>query len=449
MSPHTADGQDGPDGPVASKTSADTQLLDDFLQANPAVKYVRFQWLDLSGILRGRIFPAPRAVDAAHGRRKLGIAPAAFHIALGNKLLPDLDARGLHELVPDWRSLATRPTLDPKYAVVMCAVTEQTPGCGAPNWGLCPRTALGRAVRRVSEKLDVNVLIGFEIEFEVFKDAGGGRFELYSNAPGYFAVSGYRDPLFGYVEEAVEVLEAAGVLIDTVQTEGSRGQYEVTLPPLPPVAAVDQVLFAQDAIKAVFARHGLMATMAPRPMGGGEESNGQHAHVSLNPPSHEASFLAGIMGRLSDMAALCLPYGVSYERIAKFCAGSAVAWGTENRAVPVRKIKAGHWEMRFLDASANMYLALAAILGAGLAGCERGEELTWGDTAFDEEQAPRDGEMLPGSLGEALDRLERAEGRDEWVEGEIARHYVKVKRFEEGFCREDVEGTRNLMIETF
>lgn len=69
----------------------------------------------------------------------------------------------------------------------------------------------------------------------------------------------------------------------------------------------------------------------------------------------------------------------SYIRVKSLEAGDWVAWGSQNRTAPVRKIAQGHWELRFADATANMYLAISACIGAGLLGLKNNEELRWKD----------------------------------------------------------------------
>jgi glutamine synthetase len=51
--------------------------------------------------------------------------------------------------------------------------------------------------------------------------------------------------------------------------------------------------------------------------------------------------------------------------------GTYVAWGRENREVPIRLSGAGgnyYFELRCLDGTANTYVALAAILESGMRG---------------------------------------------------------------------------------
>lgn len=432
--------------------NTDLLMLDRFLLNHEQVRFIRFQWQDYSGVLRGRILPILPAREIASGNRALSIAPIAFHKTLDNTVLSDTDARGKHVLIPDWMSLYTRPGLDSRYATVMSEVSEDTPARPAPNWDLCPRRALNRMIEKVQSQLKADLLIGFEVEFVITKAGEDGQVVPHSRFMGGFSVAGYRDPLFAHVEEAVDVLDRSGITMDTIQTEGIRGQYELSLLPLSPIQAIDQLLVVQDTLKTVFMRHNLIATMAPRPTPSLSSANGQHAHISLNPPTKEDQFLAGILKRLPQLLAPCLPYEMSYERVREYCAGTAVAWGTADRAVPIRKIKAGHWELRFLDASTNMYLALAAILAAGLAGCKNEEALIWQDTAFEERQSPSDGAMLPKDIDDAIAHLEKgAEDLEGMLEMHVIQHFLRVKKFEIALLREkyDTAQLRGLMSEVF
>lgn len=78
-----------------------------------------------------------------------------------------------------------------------------------------------------------------------------------------------------------------------------------------------------------------------------------------------------------------MPLPASYQRVAEgiFAGGTYVAWGTDDREVPVRLANATepasrNFEMRMLDGTANPYFALSAILGAGLSGIEGAAKMT-------------------------------------------------------------------------
>jgi glutamine synthetase len=205
-------------------------------------------------------------------------------------------------------------------------------------------------------------------------------------------------------------------------------------------------------IKRVFARHGYMATMSPKPVSFDERQyNGQHTHISISPPTKEEAFLAGILGRLSAICALGMPYEVSYSRLKPKLGGNVIGWGTEDRDVPIRKIKAGHWEMRNVDATSNMYLTLAAIIAAGLLGIENSEPLKWKDNSIPSVQRTAELCRLPCGLEDALDELEkRSEELGRMMESSILKHYLFVKRSEIGETRKlSPDKLKNLLVEMF
>lgn len=87
--------------------------------------------------------------------------------------------------------------------------------------------------------------------------------------------------------------------------------------------------------------------------------------------------------------------------------------------------------MRFVDATANMYLALAAILSAGLLGCVKNEPLLLLDTRLGLKAATSDGVHLPRSLGEALDRLAECHVELEtMMQSKAIQNYLRLKRLE-------------------
>ncbi|KAL3952762.1 hypothetical protein ACCO45_012705 [Purpureocillium lilacinum] len=423
--------------------------LQDFLNAHPRVQFIRFQWQDYSGILRARVATLQHATAVAGGKRSLRVAPLAFNCLVDNSALPNTTARGSHLLVADWTSLRTREHLDPSYASVMCRVFEQTPWKPGPNASLCPRQGLANVIKKATEALQVDFLVGFEVEFEIMKPTADGDHVPCSAGLGNFAVSGLRDPCYVHVEEAIQTLLQAGVKIEAFQSEGRRGQYEIALGPLPPVRAVDQLVLVHDTIKHIFTRQGLVATMSPRPVALRRQSTGQHTHISISPPEKEELFLAGILLRLPQLCALCLPYELSYERIQPCFAGTVVAWGTENPWVPVRKIHAGHWEIRCVDATANMYLSLAAVLSAGILGCLNEEALQWPDTSFDVQAIPSNGTTMPRTLHNALALLqENSQELEDMMCSQVITHYLRVKKAEASHLRKmGPQETRKLLVE--
>jgi glutamine synthetase len=179
---------------------------------------------------------------------------------------------------------------------------------------------------------------------------------------------------------------------------------------------------------------GLQTTMAQKPYLN-QAGNGHHLHLSLyaleddSPVFFDASgklssagsgFVGGLLEHLPAVMAFTAPSPNSYQRLAPGMWSSAyTAYGPDNREAAVRlaspvagaESATANIEFKPMDVTANPYLALAAVLAAGMDGVERdldpGEPTTVDPaTLSDEERASRGIYPLPASLDEALDALE-------------------------------------------
>ncbi|KAE8422107.1 hypothetical protein BDV36DRAFT_6022 [Aspergillus pseudocaelatus] len=409
------------------------KALKDFHRDYPHIIFIRLQWQDYSGVMRALVLPIEETyIILAEEKQPFHVPPLLSNCSVTNQYLPDASVRHVQWLVPDWSSI--RLASDPKSAMVMCGVVGTTISKPVPNGDLCPRRALVDIVRQARELWGLRFLVGFEVEFQVMKVSSvTGEYVKHSQGPGNFSVSGLRDPCYRYVQQCVQQLLALGVHIHGIHSEGKRGQYEIALKPLPPLQAVDQLHLVHDYLKDTFAQHGYMATMAPKPVISDPHTIGQHMHLSLESVNgdHETSFLAGILKRLPMICAFSLPHTLSYERRLPFLAGETVCWGTEARIAPIRKIEASHWEIRCIDATANMYLTLAAILGAGLLGLEGQEPLLWPDLGDFTIESKTWEEPLPRTLQESVAWLARKADDFGTIFGlPLIQRYIELKQYE-------------------
>jgi glutamine synthetase len=165
-----------------------------------------------------------------------------------------------------------------------------------------------------------------------------------------------------------------------------------------PVAAADTTVLVRSTIRAVAARHGLRVSFAPSVVAG-EVGNGGHVHLSVSRDGRNLmcggdgrygltgegeAFIAGILSRLPALLAIGAPSVASYLRLAPSrWAGAFACWGRENREAAVRLItgsvgdqaESANVEVKCVDATANPYLLVAALLAAGMAGREQGATL--------------------------------------------------------------------------
>jgi glutamine synthetase len=429
------------------------EILIKFQNNHPEIKFLRFQWQDYSGVIRGRVVSMDTAIAQVSKGGPLKATGLAMCVALTNNLIPSTPLDGQYWLIPDWSTL--HPTASPGSAQVMCALDFTVPATSPVSREVCPRHILNKVLQQAQEDWGLNFLVGFEVEFVVMKsNPSTGKMERCSQGWGLFAISGLRDPCYQYVEQCVSQLEDLGVDIQAIHTEGQRGQYELALGPRPPLEAVDQLVLVHSHLKDTFARHGYMVTMVPKPVASESLASGQHTHLSLQParPDLEESFLAGILKRLPSLCSLCLPQDVSYERLLPFVAGGNTAcWGTETRFAPIRKIEPSRWEIRNIDGMANMYYTVAAIIGAGLCGLVGREPLLWPDLGDPANKDADQGEPLPKNLEEAVDLLDvDAFGLADVLGRPIIDRYVDMKRFELSKLKVmDPEVVRELFIELF
>lgn len=367
-----------------------------FLERNPEVRYIWVQFQSNTGTVRARMMTVKQfrnqlrtgqylGITAAHPRLLQNEMPAEGCIATGEfKLLPDLDSLCLN------KHMGT-----PSATVQTWWMRADEMTATLQHYEVCPRWTLQRQVDEVSASFKLDVLVGFEVEvvfMTPIKNAEGTDYESFEahNTLHHWAGMTYSQlDVLPMVYEIQEALAEVGLEIEHFHAEAAPGQWEFPLPALPAVQAVDALYKARDIIGATARKHGLKATVYPRPypMAPGTAC---HAHFSINGAEErvqtsEDTFLAGVLAHLPAIMAFSLPVDESYERIKPgIWAGSEwITWGTQNKEAPIRKCGVGHWEFKASDGMGNTYLAMAALIAAGLDGLRSGAKLVIGDTKVD------------------------------------------------------------------
>jgi glutamine synthetase len=198
--------------------------------------------------------------------------------------------------------------------------------------------------------------------------------------------------------------------------------------------AADNVLTLKYTVKAIAAQHGLIASFMPKPIFG-INGSGMHCHQSLfdakgnnlfysseglfNLSDLAYQFIEGQLSHARAMTAIIAPTINSYKRLVPgYEAPVYVGWAQTNRSALIRiprynpgKDKAVRAELRCPDPSANPYLAMAAMLAAGLDGIDKKMTCRPGLTDTNiyhltpDERRDLNITELPGSLAEALRAL--------------------------------------------
>jgi glutamine synthetase len=167
------------------------------------------------------------------------------------------------------------------------------------------------------------------------------------------------------------------------------------------------------------------------------EGNSCHIHFSLaddEGPLFDRdrklfdSFLAGQLAGLRELTLMLAPNINSYKRFAAATfAPTAVAWGHDNRTCSLRVVGHGasmRFENRVGGADLNPYMALSAIIAAGLHGVDLGLELepVYEGNAYEAEDKPR----VPGSLRDARDLFASSAIARAALGDDVVDHYVNA-----------------------
>ncbi|ADO74587.1 glutamine synthetase family protein [Stigmatella aurantiaca] len=405
---------------------------------------------DLSGMTRGRAVPV-RERDA-YLQRGVGWVPAdqaltPFDViaspnpwgSTGDlRLKPDPAAEVRINLWPDVTPL--------QYALCDIIHTDGTP------WDSCTRTYLRTALAELESETGLRLMAAFEHEFTLVGQEPPGP---------AFSLRAFRsEERLG--NQIMAALEQAQQQPEMFLPEYGAGQFEVLCKPTAALAAADRAVFVRDICREVAARLGKRITFSPKltPQGVG---NGVHIHFSLwdrenRPVTYDPKgpgglsqvagrFAAGVVAHLPALCALTAPSVVSYLRLMPHHWSSAyTCLGHRNREAALRicpvEDRPGvdvsrqfNVEYRPADATACPYIALGALVRAGLDGIRRElaiPPLVNGDPSeMSEAERERAGaHRLPASLPEALSALEADATLRGGFSNDLLACYLSLKRTE-------------------
>ena len=393
--------------------------------------FVLVCYSDFAGQVRGKGFPL-RDLEA-RWRQGVGWTPTNIMInCFGNTPATPWGGSGDLVLRPDPAGQVTIDFHDdgPIERFILADVENLD---GSP-WALCPRNYLRSALTALLEEFGLRLRVAFEHEFTCV-----GIEPRPGAAYGIEAVRSIGD----LPEVILAQLITAGLEPDTFHPEFSPGQFEVTIRPALGLEAADRAVKLRQIVRAGVERKGLRASFTPIMRKGGV-GNGVHIHFSLEdqagrPVSYDASapagvseiagrFVAGILSRGRALCAVTAPSVISYERLRPNAwSASMTNLGPRDREAFVRicpvsqkhgadVAKSFNFEFRATDSAATPYMALGAMVRAGLEGLRKAmpapEALSVIDAArlTDADRREKGILPLPASLAEALDGLEQDRG---------------------------------------
>jgi glutamine synthetase len=420
----------------------------EFLAAHPGLRSIEVLFADVSGIFRGKQYPA----SDLPGLAAKGMISPASHLMLDAKghcehpkLNPGFegDPDVVFKMVPG--TLRMVPWRDESTAQV---ITEAFTLDGAPHFA-DPRQILKRALQLFTD-MHLTPVIALELEFYLL-DARKNPPEPVSPADGRPRLTGTQtmsmevlEDFLPFVTEVKHACAAQGVPLTTILTEYGDSQFEANLRHVPDaLAACDDAMCLKRIIKGVARRNGQQASFMAKPFGGASGS-GLHVHISLLDSDGRNIFgikggdeklrhaVGGQLKLMPESMAVFCPNANSFRRLAP---GNFVpiepTWSANERGVavriPVASEKDARFEHRVAGADACPYLVTAAILAAAHYGLT--EKIDPGPMTREVDAARP--EPLPNRWLPAVEALAAGETLRRYFGQTFVDVYLRMKRYEE------------------
>ena len=318
---------------------------------------------------------------------------------------------------------------------------------------LCPRQTLKKVLKR-AEKLGVNPMCGMEFEwFNFLEDSHSWQHKKGVDptplTPGMFGYSLLRmnqnREFFNAIQD--EMLQF-GVPIEGLHTETGPGVYEAAIAFSDALTQADRAILFKTGTKEIGARFGIMPSFMAKWNAALPGCSG-HIHQSLSDGKKNLfadakgrhgmskvfeSYLAGQVAHLMEFAPMFWPTINSYKRLVDgFWAPVKPTWGIDNRTASFRVIsgspKSTRLETRCPGADVNPYLAMAAVIAAGLDGVEKGMKLTAPaihGTNGGAENIPR----APRTLIETTRNFQQSKVARDWLGDTFVDHFAATREWE-------------------
>jgi glutamine synthetase len=312
-----------------------------------------------------------------------------------------------------------------------------------------PRQILRAQVQRLADR-GWTAMVGTELEFVVYNDS-------YEQA----AAKGYRDlvpanqynvdysilgtsriePLLRRIRNE---MAGAGLYVESAKGECNLGQHEIAFRYAAAVATCDNHSIYKTGAKEIAAQDGSSITFMAKP--NAREGNSCHIHLSVRGTDGEPvmagqgeyglselgqHFLAGQLAALRELTLCYAPNVNSYKRyVPGSFAPTSVRWGPDNRTCALRLVGHGaslRVENRVPGGDVNPYLAVAAMIAAGLHGIDNELPL---EPAVEGNAYLDTGARVPHTLRDALELWQKSDLAGQAFGAEVVEHYANYASVE-------------------
>jgi glutamine synthetase len=410
--------------------------------------------IDMQGRLMGKRFQAEYFIDSAwhetHSCNYLLATDLEMETVSGYKSSSWEAGYGDYTMKPDLSTLRKIPWLE-GTAMVICDVLDHHTHQEVPH---SPRAILKKQVKRL-EDMGLKAYMATELEFFLFD-------QTYEDA----RASGYRDlqlssaynedyHIFQTTKEEDVMrairkgLQGAGITVENSKGEASAGQEEINVKYEEALKTADQHAIIKNGCKEIAWARGKAITFLAKWHYSAAGSS-SHIHQSLwsldgkpmffDPDGRYGMskmmehYVAGLLAHAEEVTYFLAPYINSYKRfVAGTFAPTKAVWSTDNRTAGYRLCGEGtksiRIECRVGGSDLNPYLAMAALIAAGIDGIEKAmvlEEPFAGDAykAASVREVPKTLRGATVALNKS-DLLRTAFGDD------VIDHYVRAAEWEQ------------------
>jgi len=408
--------------------------------------------IDMQGRLMGKRFHAEAFLEMAHDETHCCNYLLATDLEMAT---PDGYAStswsagyGDYIMKPDLSTLRPVPWLD-GTALCLCDVLDHHTHDPVP---FSPRQVLKNQISRANA-VGFTPMMATELEFFLFQ---GTHDQIAAN--GFLdlkPISSYNEDYHIFQTSKEEHimrpirnhLRAMGIPVEGSKGEAEAGQEELNIKYADALATADHHTLSKHGIKEIAHQHGHAATFIPK-WHHDRVGSSSHVHQSLWADGKNAfydaeaplgksklmdHYMAGLMKYAADYTVFMAPYINSYKRFAKGTfAPTQSVWSIDNRTAAFRlcgdNTKGIRVECRTPGSDMNPYLAMAAMLAAGLKGIEEQLPLSEpfrGDAYEDQAQ-----NHIPKTLRDARDALLASDMLNAAFGAETVTHYARAAEWE-------------------
>jgi glutamine synthetase len=307
-----------------------------------------------------------------------------------------------------------------------------------------PRQILRRQLARLAERgLVANA--GTELEFIIFRDTYEDAWKkayrdldpanLY-NVDYSMLGTARVEPLLHRIRNS---MMGADMFVENSKGECNFGQHEINFRYGDALSTADEHVIYKNGAKEIASQEGYAITY----MAKFDEREGNSCHIHLSVANEDGSnafaadeqffnrFLAGQLACMRDLTLFFAPQINSYKRFVEGSfAPTAVAWGKDNRTCSMRVVGHGEslrMENRLPGGDVNPYLALSAMIAAGLHGVDKELEL---EAPFEGNAYESDKPHVPDTMRDARDLFAASEVARDAFGQEVVDHYLNRARIE-------------------